>query len=212
MIYTMRMACFLFVLLGITACQTTTKKTDTVNQEHASKLDATKLKAEKIQLSVENSLLQAQKLRLSELNRTLKKEVQEKTVLVEELKNKNIKVTFLNSILFPSGSYTLSKSGLHSIMKLKGIIKKHVEKGGIVRVIGHTDNVPVNKSSLAYKDNWDLSSYRAASVVRVLIWGLHLDPNAFRVEGHASTEPRFPNTTKQGRAQNRRIEILLTSK
>jgi len=200
------------MLLGITACQTTTKNPDVVVQKNNSIIQEKQLNAEEIQLTVANNLLLAQKLNLSELNRSLKSEVQKKTVLIEELKNKNIKVTFLNSILFPFGSYELSKQGRSSIVKLKDIIKKHIQQGGIIRVIGHTDNVDVNKYNRTYKDNWDLSSFRAASVVRVLIWGLHFDSNAFRVEGHASTEPRFSNANAKGRAQNRRIEILLTSK
>jgi len=208
-----RILCVCLLVLSMTACQTTVKKTDHVRKKPDTSIQQTnQLRAEKIKLTVENNLLLAQKLNLNELNRRLKNEVQEKTVMVEQLKNKSIKVTFLNSILFPFGSFELSKQGRSAIVTLKDIIKQHIQQGGIIRIIGHTDNVDVNKYNRTYKDNWDLSSLRAASVVRVLIWGLHFNPNTFRVEGHASTEPRASNTTEKGRAQNRRIEILLTSK
>jgi len=199
-------------LLGLTACQTAEKKTDAIIQKPDTKAQAELLRTERTKLTAENNRLLAQELNLKELNRSLKTEVKEKTVMVEQLKNKTIKVTLLNSILFSSGEYKLNKQGRAAIAKLVPVMKQHIQQGGIVRIVGHTDNLYVNKRNGVYQDNWDLSSLRAASVVRVLIWGLHFNPNAFRVEGHASTEPRFPNNSEKGRAQNRRIEILLTSK
>ncbi|MDQ6994658.1 MAG: OmpA family protein [Mariprofundaceae bacterium] len=202
----------LLLILAITGCQTNTKKTDSVMQDaHKSDLQASLLKIEKIKLIAENNRLLAQEANLKELNRTLKNEVQEKTVMVEQLKNQSIKVTMLNSILFSSGQYKLNKQGRLAIAKLVNVIKKHIQQGGIVRIIGHTDNLYVNKRNGVFQDNWDLSSLRAASVVRLLVWGHHIAPNAFRVEGHADTEPKASNATKTGRAQNRRIEILLSS-
>jgi len=200
------------LILGITGCQTNIKKTDNVKQKtNESSLQASLLKTEKIKLAAENNRLLAQESSLKELNRTLKSEVQEKTVMIEKLKNQTIKVTMLNSILFSSGQYKLNKQGRMAIAKLVNVMKNHIQQGGIVRTIGHTDNLYVNKSNGVFQDNWDLSSLRAASVVRLLVWGYHIAPSSFRVEGHADIEPKASNATEAGRAKNRRIEILLTS-
>ncbi|MDQ6974346.1 MAG: OmpA family protein [Mariprofundaceae bacterium] len=209
---TARILSLLLLIMGMTSCQTSVKKTDHVMQKpHITSLQASLLKTEKIKLASENNRLLAQELNLKELNRTLKNEVQEKTVMVEQLKKETIQVTMLNSILFSSGQYQLNEQGAIAIGKLVSVIKKHIQHGGIVRIIGHTDNLYVNKHNRAYQDNWDLSSLRAASVVRLLVWRYHIAPSSFRVEGHADTEPKASNSTKEGRAKNRRIEILLTS-
>jgi len=200
------------LILGLAACQTTEKKPDTSIEKPSGDIQAALLRTEKTKLTAENNRLLAQELNLKELNRSLKTEVKEKTVMVEQLKNQTIKVTLLNSILFSSGEYKLNKQGRAAIAKLVPVMKQHIQQGGIVRIVGHTDNLYVNKRNGVYQDNWDLSSLRAASVVRLLIWGHHIAPTNFRVEGHADTQPKATNETAKGRAQNRRIEILLTSK
>lgn len=196
------------LMFGTTACQTSTKKPDQTSQKLSTNTHQISLSPiEKTRLIAENNRLLAE-----ELNQSLKNEVQKKTVLVEQLQNKTIKVTMLNSILFSSGQYKLNQQGDIAISKLVPVLKKHVQHGGIVRIVGHTDNLYVNKHNVDYKDNWDLSSLRAASVVRLLIWRHHMKPSSFRIEGHADTEPKASNATKRGRAKNRRIEFLLTSK
>jgi len=201
------------LVFGLTACQTSVKTTDNPVQKPDMTAQQTEsLKTEKTRLATENNRLLAQETNLKELNRSLNNEVQAKTAMVEELKNKTIKVTLLNSILFSSGQYQLNQQGRDSIAKLVPVMQQHIQQGGFIRIIGHTDNLSVHKNAAAFQDNWDLSSLRAASVVRLLIWGFHLPPKAFRVEGHADTEPKASNATAKGRAENRRIEILLTSK
>ncbi len=201
-----------FLMLTLNACQSTPKHDISPSKPNDPALQAEHLKVEKAKLIAENNRLMAQKLNLKQLNRNLKQEVDEKTVMVEQLKNKTIKVTLLNSILFSSGQYKLNKHGRRAIAKLVPTIQQHIEQGGIVRIIGNTDNLYVNKHNGVFQDNWDLSSLRAASVVRLLIWGHHLPTKYFRIEGHADTEPRASNKTAAGRAQNRRIELLLSSK
>ncbi len=200
------------LMLALNGCQSSPKHDISPVKSDSPAMQAAHLQVEKTMLVAENNRLKAQKLNLKQLNQNLKHEVQEKTVMVEQLKNKTIKVTLLNSILFSSGQYKLNKQGRHAIAKLVPTIRQHMQQGGIVRIIGHTDNLYVNKSNGVFQDNWDLSSLRSASVVRLLIWGYHLPPKSFRIEGHADTDPRASNQTAKGRAQNRRIELLLSSK
>ncbi len=77
--------------------------------------------------------------------------------------------------------------------------------GDLVVVSGHTDDRPI--STGRFRSNWDLSAARAASVVHRLTADGALPPDHFRIEGYADTRPRADNSTPEGRAQNRRVEI-----
>ncbi len=79
-----------------------------------------------------------------------------------------------------------------------------------IRVEGHTDNVPV-RSGAAYRDNWDLSSLRASTVVQVLV-GAGVDPLNIATVGYGEHRPVTSNDEAEGRAGNRRTEIVLVPK
>ena len=75
---------------------------------------------------------------------------------------------------------------------------------------GSSDNVPVSKKWRSqFSDNWDLSSRRAGEVARYLIWGTGFPRENITVSGRADVEPVASNNTKEGQAQNRRIEIFI---
>ena len=78
-------------------------------------------------------------------------------------------------------------------------------------VEGHTDNVPY-KGSGPISDNWDLSVKRATSVVKILTKNKGIDPKRITAAGRGEYDPIADNSTKEGRAKNRRIEIILTPK
>ena len=78
-----------------------------------------------------------------------------------------------------------------------------------ILVEGHTDNIPLNGQGII-KDNWDLSVKRATSVVKVLTMNNNLDPSQLTAAGRAEYNPISDNTTKEGRRQNRRIEMILS--
>ncbi|UUX51926.1 OmpA family protein [Nisaea acidiphila] len=113
-------------------------------------------------------------------------------------------VVLRNKILFPSGSAALEARGRQAIDALADILR------GITTPIiveGHTDNVPI--SSGIYPSNWELSSARAASVVRRLV-ASGVDPKKLRAVGRAETEPEADNATPEGRARNRRVTLIIT--
>ena len=112
-----------------------------------------------------------------------------------------------NKILFPSGKSDLSEQGKAVLNKVGSALKKNEEH--IIRVEGHTDNVPFSGRGL-YKSNWELSAARALSVVHQLLAGKELKPEL--IEGVAMGEfhPAASNDTPEGKAQNRRIEIYLS--
>ena len=80
-----------------------------------------------------------------------------------------------------------------------------------ILVMGHTDNVPLTFGS-NYRDNWDLAAARSASVVQQLSRNDTLDPKRMKAISYGETRPVESNDTSQGRAKNRRIEIITVYK
>ncbi len=78
---------------------------------------------------------------------------------------------------------------------------------GKVVVAGHTDNVPISTSR--FRSNWELSSARAVTVVHSLLGNPSVDATRVVVEGHADSQPLAPNDTRENRAKNRRVELIL---
>jgi chemotaxis protein MotB len=80
--------------------------------------------------------------------------------------------------------------------------------GGIIRVEGHTDNVPIGFSD-RFRSNWDLSSARSASVANYILDSTELEPGRLSISGFADSKPIASNDTFEGRAKNRRIEVIV---
>lgn len=106
---------------------------------------------------------------------------------------------------FASGSAELTYSMVDLLYRMSKVL---TDIPGALTVEGHTDDVPVNRSS-RYESNWNLSADRAAAVANALIEAGPLDEERFRVMGLASTEPRRPNDSPENRALNRRVEIIV---
>jgi chemotaxis protein MotB len=78
-----------------------------------------------------------------------------------------------------------------------------------LRIEGHTDNVPIHTAQMA--SNWELSTARATKLIRVLIVGHRFAPERLSAAGYAEYHPIASNLTAQGRAQNRRVDIVIVS-
>jgi chemotaxis protein MotB len=111
-------------------------------------------------------------------------------------------------LLFPQGGYQLSAAGQAALSQHAAQLKS-AQNVKIV-VYGFTDNAPVGPAlqRVGIADNLDLSSRRAATVVAFLA-SKGVNPNILSAKGFGATRPVAPNETAQGRAQNRRIEIVL---
>jgi chemotaxis protein MotB len=116
-----------------------------------------------------------------------------------------ITVTLPNTILFPSGSATLLNSSDKTLDTILGVVKSKYS-GKRVDVVGHTDTDPIQKSK--WKDNWELSTQRALSVVRYME-GHGMDKNKLRACGCGEGRPVTTNQTSAGKAKNRRVEIVV---
>lgn len=105
---------------------------------------------------------------------------------------------------FPSGSATLAASFLPTIGRIREAL---VDIDGTVSIEGHTDNVPTRGGR--YESNWGLSASRALSVTHQLIDSGALSQERMQVVGYADTRPFTFNDTAEGRAMNRRVEIVI---
>lgn len=129
--------------------------------------------------------------------------------LTIEQKNGKVYVSLDESLLFASGSYSVEKKGQEVLKNLGGVLEKNADVNVLVE--GHTDNVPYNGSGVL-KDNWDLSVKRATSVVKIILGKSAIEPQRLTAAGRGDHVPIASNDTKEGRAKNRRTEIILTPK
>ena len=137
------------------------------------------------------------------LRELLREEIEAGQIDVES-ENRTIIVRIREKGSFPSGSAVLDPSFLEVLDKTAGALAQ-IE--GKISIEGHTDNVPIGNA--AYGSNWDLSAARAVAVTEEVLRVTSLEPGRVTVSGFADTHPQAPNDTWEGRAQNRRVEIVV---
>jgi chemotaxis protein MotB len=122
-------------------------------------------------------------------------------------KNGKVYVILPEKLLFKSGSTQVDPKGIEALILISKALN---EKSDVqIGVEGHTDNVPL-KESERMKDNLDLSVLRATSISRILIQQGGIAENRIAAIGRGATMPVAKNDTPEGRAKNRRTEIILT--
>ncbi|HVY75618.1 MAG TPA: OmpA family protein [Puia sp.] len=127
--------------------------------------------------------------------------------LTVSIKNGKVYVSLQENLLFPSGSAVVNPKGKEALGKLAEVLNMNPDIS--VDIEGHTDSIPIRGR---YQDNWDLSTARANSIVRVLTQDYKVDPVRIIASGHSWYDPVETNSTPEGRALNRRTEIILTPK
>lgn len=167
--------------------------------------------------------LQRQKQRLEELQNLLNQQ----KAASEELKNKmaealkgfnssdlsvyekdgKVYVSLSEKLLFPSGSAVVNPQGVDALSKLAAVL--NLDTTVAVDIEGHTDSIPIRGR---YQDNWELSTARANSIVRILVNTYKVDPTRVISSGHSYYEPVASNSTPEGRAKNRRTDVILSPK
>ncbi|HNW91022.1 MAG TPA: OmpA family protein [Bacteroidales bacterium] len=125
-----------------------------------------------------------------------------------EIKNGKVYVSMSDKLLFKSGSAAIEDKGKEAIKVLAEVLGKNPDIDILVE--GHTDNIPIKTS--VYRDNWDLSVARATSIVRILTDEYQIPPTRLTASGRGEFSPRSSNETPEGRANNRRTEIILSPK
>jgi len=120
------------------------------------------------------------------------------------MRDGKVYVSLSEKLLFPSGSAAVEPKGKEAITKLAAVMSSNADIDMMVE--GHTDNVPIKRGR--FDDNWDLSTARATSIVRILL-GAGMDPERVTAAGRSEFVPIAPNDTPEGKQRNRRTEIIL---
>ncbi len=127
--------------------------------------------------------------------------------LTVAIKNGKVYVSLQENLLFPSGSAVVNPKGKEALGKLAEVLNQNPDI--TVDIEGHTDSIPIRGK---YQDNWDLSLARSASIVRILTSDYKVDPMRVIASGHSQYDPVQTNSTSEGRALNRRTDIILSPK
>lgn len=122
------------------------------------------------------------------------------------MKDGMVYVSLAEKLLFKSGSDVVDPKGKEALKSLAQVLNG--TRDITVMIEGHTDNVPI-KTKL-FKDNWDLSTARAISIVRILTVTNGFDVNRITASGRGEFHPVQDNSTNEGRASNRRTEVILS--
>jgi chemotaxis protein MotB len=135
--------------------------------------------------------------------------VEQGQLQVKQYKNM-LAVDLAEQIFFDSGRAKLKTGGKEVLAKVGEALKGYENK--VIRVVGHTDNVPIAKGlQSSFPSNWELSVARAITVVRYL-QEVGVAPERMVASGRSEYDPVAPNDTAEGRQKNRRIEIMLIDK
>lgn len=118
--------------------------------------------------------------------------------------SRGITIHILDDIVFPSGSAELKKNSKIILQQIASIIKKLPND---IRIEGHTDNIPI--STQQFPSNWHLSVSRALNTAYYLITEQGLDPEKVSIVGYSEYKPIASNETSNGRASNRRVDIVI---
>jgi len=153
------------------------------------------------------TLIQSQKDILTKLKKTIADALInfKPDELSVELKDGRLYVSLQEKLLFKSGSAVVDPKGKEALQTLASVLNTTQDIS--VMIEGHTDNVPVSGK---YEDNWSLSVARSTAIVRILTTDYKVDPRTVIAAGRAEFYPVADNATVDGKARNRRIEIILS--
>ncbi len=137
----------------------------------------------------------------------MKGEIAKGEITITQLRGK-LKVNMLDEILFDSGKTTVKPQGLEVLQRVGSILVNVKDRA--ISIEGHTDNVPIGAElKKRYPTNWELSAVRATTVARYLQEKTGIDPGLLSAIGYGEYQPVALNESEEGRAKNRRIEIVL---
>ena len=164
------------------------------------------LEAQRSQLQSSEKVSEA---RYDKLLADLNEEVKKGQLQVRQLKGM-LTVDVAEQLFFDSGRANLKDTGKQVLKKVADSLKGYEDKA--IRIVGHTDNVPISGGlQKVFPSNWELSAARATTVVRFL-QDAGIPPERLVATGRAEYAPVAPNDSAEGRQKNRRIEITLIDK
>lgn len=200
------------------SCQSSLKTAQSLIKVKDGEIKAlqTDLKSKDSVLKVKESELKAKDVKVKEqseaftsMQEAMKAELTSKQVALKELEGK-LTLTMVEAILFDSGKADVKPEGVGALKKVADVLKKTSDQE--IVVAGYTDNVQISgRLTKIYPTNWELSAARAISVVKLLV-AEGVDPKLISASGFGEFRPVADNATPEGRAKNRRMEIILMPK
>ena len=178
------------------------------NQACTDSLEATReqLRQAGLELQAKEEKVREQSEAFTRMQQAMKAELESKQVALKELEGK-LTLTMVEAILFDSGKAEVKQEGRDALQKVADVLK--TVEGQEIVVAGYTDNVQIGERlAKVYPSNWELSAARAISVVKILVSD-GVNPENISAAGYGEFRPVADNDTQEGRAQNRRMEIIL---
>jgi chemotaxis protein MotB len=167
------------------------------------------LTAKDVALKAKDVKVKEQSDAFTKMQEAMKAELNSKQVALKELEGK-LTLTMVEAILFDSGKADVKQEGVEALQKVADVLKN--TKDQEIIVAGFTDNVQITgRLAKTYPTNWELSAARAISVVKILTAD-GVDPKLISAAGYGEFRPVADNDTPEGRAKNRRMEIVLMPK
>ena len=139
----------------------------------------------------------------AELQQALQKEIAMHSVSVHR-ESEGLVISLREFGFFDSGSATLRPAAVPAVDRIASIL---AIRTCLIRIEGHTDNIPIHTPQMA--SNWELSTARATELVRLLIVRYNFSPDRLAAAGYAEYHPIASNASAQGRAQNRRVDLVI---
>jgi chemotaxis protein MotB len=137
------------------------------------------------------------------IQKALSPEIQRKEVSMS-MRREGLVVSLKEMGFFDSGSANIRPGSLDAIARLAAVLKQRPEN---LRIEGHTDNVPIHTAR--FSSNWELSTTRATELIQLLITQYGIPPSHLSAAGYGEFHPVAGNDTPEGRAQNRRLDVVI---
>ena len=196
------------------ALQSNMKKNRDLLEQLDEKGKALALEQERLNKSAQRldeleSLIAAKEASMKKLKETLSKALNsfEGKGLTVEQKNGKVYVSMENKLLFNSGSWAVGSEGKKAVVEVSKVLGDNPEISVLIE--GHTDDDAFSASG-PIADNWDLSTKRATAIVGILSENKKINKESLTAAGRGEFSPLASNSTAEGKAKNRRIEIILT--
>ena len=140
---------------------------------------------------------------LNVLSKELEQEIKNGKLRIS-MGERGLTVSFQQAALFPSGEDVIAQEAYPTIAKIAAAMNQIPNPA---RLEGHTDSVPIHNSR--FKSNWELSAARSIALMELLTDAFKVDRNKLSIAGYAETAPKDTNDTDEGRARNRRVDVVI---
>ena len=124
-----------------------------------------------------------------------------------DVNSDGLEISIQDTVLFNTGEADVLNNLSPLLLQISNMIKGLDNE---IKVVGYTDNVPIKNEK--FRSNWDLSSMRAINVMNFMVDSGKIQEDKVSIQAYGEYKPKFDNTTEQGRAKNRRVEIIVVRK